>query len=353
MAEARGPGSRTISVSSIMSVTMPGPTNRRPSKASGQTRVAAPRANTKTPKAKPRPRNKKVRTLAKAAPHLLLEWHTARNEGVDAGSVTASSSRLYWWRCPKGPDHEWRANVWNRAGLGHGCPFCAGRKVSVTTSLATVNPRVAAEWHPTLNGALKPQAVTRSAARKIWWACRRNAKHVWQASLGARDRGQGCPFCAGKRTIVEESLAVRFPAIAAQWDRAKNGGVGPETVPVGSHRAFWWRCSSGPDHRWHATADNRTRRGGVSCPYCRQRSLSVTNCLATVAPALKRQWHPTRNHTLTPRTIIATSGTTVWWRCPFGHDFRATPFDRVSRGVGCPPCGADGRSRRRRKPRHR
>src|SRR5262249_388119 len=43
-----------------------------------------------------------------------------------------------------------------------GCPYCAGKKVSAENCLLTVNPEVAAEWHPTKNGSLTPADVTGS-----------------------------------------------------------------------------------------------------------------------------------------------------------------------------------------------
>ncbi len=60
-----------------------------------------------------------------------------------------------WWRCPKGPDHEWEAALSDRQ-KSNGCPFCSNKRVSVTNALAIVAPRVASEWHPTKNGALTP-----------------------------------------------------------------------------------------------------------------------------------------------------------------------------------------------------
>ena len=41
------------------------------------------------------------------------------------------------------------------------CPYCTNRKVLAGfNDLATLEPAVAKEWHPTLNGALTPEMVT-------------------------------------------------------------------------------------------------------------------------------------------------------------------------------------------------
>lgn len=36
----------------------------------------------------------------------------------------AGSHNKYWWKCPKGPDHDWRAILTSRTSGGSGCPRC-------------------------------------------------------------------------------------------------------------------------------------------------------------------------------------------------------------------------------------
>ena len=64
--------------------------------------------------------------------------------------------------------------------------------------LETLNPAVAASWHPTLNGTLTPEDVTTGSRHKVWWACPEG--HVWKAVVYSRARKQktGCPVCAGR-----------------------------------------------------------------------------------------------------------------------------------------------------------
>ena len=86
-----------------------------------------------------------------------------------------------------------------RVQRGDGCPYCANRKVLPGfNDLATLDPAVAKEWHPTLNGALTPEMVTVGSHRKVWWQC--TCGHVWKAAIYPRTGKQrcGCPVCAGK-----------------------------------------------------------------------------------------------------------------------------------------------------------
>lgn len=71
-------------------------------------------------------------------PQLAVQWHQTKNSNLTPDQVTAGSGKKVWWICPKSPDHEWHTSIANRARLGRGCPYCAGKKASVTNSLASL-----------------------------------------------------------------------------------------------------------------------------------------------------------------------------------------------------------------------
>jgi len=75
--------------------------------------------------------------------------------------------------------------------------------------LATTAPKIAAQWHPELNGSLTPQMVTAGSRKKIWWHCAEG--HVWKAVVYSRAGVQksGCPVCAGR---IKD--AAQFPKAA-------------------------------------------------------------------------------------------------------------------------------------------
>lgn len=126
---------------------------------------------------------------------LMQEWNYERNTDISPKNITASSPNKVWWRCEKG--HEWQAKIRERV-RGTKCPYCSGNRIAPGfNDLATVNPKLAAEWHPTKNGELTPQAVTSGSNKKVWWLCAKG--HEWQAQINARNRGNGCPFCAKKK----------------------------------------------------------------------------------------------------------------------------------------------------------
>jgi hypothetical protein len=61
------------------------------------------------------------------------------------------------------------------------------------TDLATNNPILAAQWHPTKNGELKPSEVTTYSNIPIWWIC--DQGHEWRTSPNGR-KNNGCASCA-------------------------------------------------------------------------------------------------------------------------------------------------------------
>ena len=68
--------------------------------------------------------------------------------------MAAGSHKSVWWQCEKG--HTWQAMVKSRVE-GCGCPVCANRAtIPGFNDLATTEPALAAQWHPTKNGALTP-----------------------------------------------------------------------------------------------------------------------------------------------------------------------------------------------------
>ena len=139
-------------------------------------------------------------------PTLAKEWHPARNGSLTPGDVAAKTGKKVWWICSKG--HEWEAIVSNR-GNGTGCPYCAGKAVSLDNCLQTINPTLAKEWHPARNGSLTPRDVTAKTGKKVWWICSKG--HEWEAIVSNRSNGTGCPHCykQSRKTISMVLSVVR------------------------------------------------------------------------------------------------------------------------------------------------
>jgi len=270
-------------------------------------------------------------------PRLIAEWHPTKNVDLFPYEVTYASVRKIWWKCPNGPDHEWVAQPIQRTARGAGCPYCKGRRVSITNCLATIAPVLAMQWHPTRNGRLTPKSILGRTNQRVWWQCAKAPDHVWAATVNRRHKHPTCPFCAGRRLAKSTSLARISPAVARELHPTRNGKLNGRTLAFGSSRQLWWRCRRAPNHVWRARVSHRVQRG-IGCPFCAGRELASENTLATVAPAVARQWERALNADVTPRSVSARSKRRVWWRCAArGHSFQ-TSVARMVRDQRCPYC---------------
>ena len=129
--------------------------------------------------------------------------------------------------------------------------------------MQTVNPTLAKEWNYERNNGLTPEDVLPNSGKKVWWVC--NKGHAWQASIVNRNRGRGCPYCAGRKALKGyNDLQTINPILATEWNYEKNKGFTPEDVLPNSGKKVWWVCSEG--HEWQATIINRNH--GRRCPQC-------------------------------------------------------------------------------------
>ena len=265
---------------------------------------------------------------------LLAQWHPTKNEPLTPREISYGSKRTIWWRCERG--HAWQAAVYTRTE-GSGCPYCKGKRAwPGENDLASQQPDLAAQWHPTKNGGVTPTDVTPGSRHKAWWICEKG--HVWQAIVKSRAiGGAGCPVCANRRiTPGENDLAAAYPDLAKQWHPTKNGTLTPRDVVAGTRRKVWWVCGKG--HAWQAAVASRAG-SGAGCPVCAGKAVVPgENDLASLFPGIEVEWHPTRNGVLTPEKLTPYSNKRVWWRCPLGHEYRAVVGARTVSGTGCPYC---------------
>ena len=208
-------------------------------------------------------------------------------------------------------------------------------------SLAVKSPEIAADWHPTKNGYVTPEMISYASGRKVWWLG--ECGHEWQMSVDSRNRGAGCPFCAGKRILIGfNDLQTTHPELLTEWDYAKNTLASPNAISFGSDKKVWWICEEG--HSYQATPSNRT--WGKGCPICgkvksaRNKHLNHilnNDCLDVTHPSLCLEWDPERNGESTPSMVTRGSDYKAWWICGQGHSYQSTVANRVA-GKGCPIC---------------
>lgn len=213
-------------------------------------------------------------------------------------------------------------------------------------SLTSECPKLAKEWHPTKNGVLLPSDVPPHSNKKVWWLCP-ICNFEWQATVGHRTNGRGCPKCSRKRAaekLTKKNLVVGvsdlktlFPDIASHWDYEKNPDMPEDNSPY-SLRKKWWICEKG--HSYDMSISSRTA-GSQGCPYCASKRILVGfNDLASQRPDLVLQWDNEKNEK-SPSEVMVKSGYKAYWLCEKGHSYQTAVSERTrtdGKATACPYC---------------
>lgn len=264
-------------------------------------------------------------------PGLAKEWHPSKNSALKPGGVRATSDEKVWWLGECG--HEWKSSVRSRND-GSGCHYCSGHKVLAGfNDLSTINPDLAKEWHPTMNGDLMPTEVTANNNKKVWWLG--HCGHEWEAAISGRNTGNGCHYCSGHKVLSGfNDLSTINPRLAKEWHPTMNGALMPTEVTANNNKKVWWLGYCG--HEWDAAISGRNT--GSGCPYCCNSKILIGfNDLKTTHKDLIKEWDYSKNKNIKPTEVTKGNKKNVWWTCSNNHSFNASIYSRV-KGTGCTEC---------------
>lgn len=276
--------------------------------------------------------------LAKFATHNsftiqnLKHWTIVNNKNFSLVSdIYENNNTNLLWKCFKPDCGEIFKMTWANISRGQDCACCHGMQVGLSNCLATKNSELSQEWHPTKNESLTPYDVTCNSGKKVWWICDKG--HEWETTVANRNKGKGCPFCAGQKVCLDNCLANTNLRLTQEWHPIKNGTLTPYCITGGSNKYIWWKCENG--HEWRDTLNHRS--SGRNCPYCEGRFPTDENNLFVVNPTLCEEWNYIKNFK-NPSEYCPNSSKRVWWKCKCcTYEWEATITNR-NRGRGCPQC---------------
>ena len=170
------------------------------------------------------------------------------------------------WKCLNPECNEIFRCDWSYIQCNRGCGVCHGFQVTFNTCLATKNPELTLDWHPTKNGDITPYNVTCGSDKKVWWQCKNNDEHVWKATVSNRTNGNTrCPYCAGKLASKDYNLLIINPDLCKEWDYSKNTKNPREYLP-NSRKKVWWICKE-CSNEWNTSIGCRNGKKS-NCPEC-------------------------------------------------------------------------------------
>lgn len=164
-------------------------------------------------------------SIEKTHPHWLKEWDYEKNGSILPRNISAGMAVNLWWKCTQ-CGNSWQALAYSRKA-GSGCPRCgnllAQKKHSLTSSIKNnfyeKNPELAKEWDYELNKSIDIHSISSRCSKKVFWICAK-CDHKWQATVGSRISGNGCPVCgrknttsAAKRRVINLDTGVHYSSL--------------------------------------------------------------------------------------------------------------------------------------------
>ncbi len=87
---------------------------------------------------------------------------------------------------------------------------------------------MAAEWHPTKNGKLKPTDVTAGCVKLVWWLC--PVGHEYQSKIAQRSYGHtNCPICNSRKLTSFPEQAIFYyikKSYSSAFNKYKDPSIG-------------------------------------------------------------------------------------------------------------------------------
>jgi len=282
------------------------------------------------------------KSLAFKYPKLIKEWHSTKNGKLTPYKISYGSGKKVWWKCKDG--HEWEREICARTIGGATCPYCSGHRVSDKNRFSLMFPQLLKEWDFNKN-SVDPHMIPVCSTYKALWKCKNG--HSYPALVYSRTKnGSGCPYCSNQKVDKSNCIAKTHPNLIKNWHPTKNGKLTPYNLVIGSEKVIHWICDNG--HEYEAKPSDKKsnysrkdrkkykRHNRGECPYCNGVKVCKETCLATVNPALAKEWHPTKN-SLTPDDVFPNTSKIFWWKGKCGHEWPSSVNNR-NQGNGCPIC---------------
>lgn len=271
--------------------------------------------------------------LATAYPELAKEWHPNKNGDLTPKDITVGSGKKVWWKCNKG--HEWEAIIYSR-NHGIGCPICSGEMHTSFPEQAIyyyLNKSILAEvenravvygkeidiYIPSWKIGIEYDGIHYHDSDKSKDREERKDKHfeklgitiirIKEAEVNSTDYERNIIYCI-HRGKTHGYLKEVLRNLSELIGKMTGNQVSIKDIDIRKDRRAI--------HEQYVLGEKRN-------------SVSYKNC------ELSKQWHPTKNGSLTPEHFSYSSGKKVWWKCKKGHEWEATISDRNS-GRGCPYC---------------
>ncbi len=265
---------------------------------------------------------------------LKADWDYEANYPLIPEMITPGVALKVWWLCRENKDHKWKAPIYS-ISAGGGCPECTGRYKTTEKFIKQARLIHGDRYNYSNVTYIKSESYIQIICKIHGIFPQTPTNHL---------QGQGCPYCVGQGGFHPlETLAVKKPDLAMEWDYEGNYPLTPNDVVVSdSKKQYLWKCTNGKPHSYKATIPKRIH--GTKCAVCvGNKQVSWDTSLEYLRPDLLSEWH--ESNILKPSDVKLKSERKVIWKCanPDHSPYEMPICERVKASYGCQICS--GRKR--------
>lgn len=189
-------------------------------------------------------------------------------------------------------------------------------------------------WHPTKNGNLTPDKITKGSAKKCWFICEECNHDFVSDPNRITSMNIWCPYCSSKLLCEENDCKIcyekSFKSYLDQencnflWEEKK---YNPRLLFKGSSKDYSVKCKKCL-HVYNTRLSNVAvlERG---CPFCSHKNLCDSDdCMScnknSFASHPKSSYWDNEKNDIKPRDVFKNSSKKFWFSCESGHSFDAS-----------------------------
>ena len=182
---------------------------------------------------------------------VLDRWDYEKNN-CSPKDIPYSTNKKYYFKCNTHPEHYSESKQISSFTSGREGSIACHQCNSVAQYILDNFPDkdLFDVWDKNKNGDLDPWKVVKGCHNKIWVKCQEKDYHdSYEISCFNFVNGRRCPYCAGKKTHLKDSIGQYIvdnygeDFLYKVWSDKNN--VSPFEYSCMAHKEVWWKCLEG------------------------------------------------------------------------------------------------------------
>ena len=198
---------------------------------------------------------------------ILGYWDYDLNK-ISPSEVSYKSNKYYYFKCPDGLHESRKINICNLT-----VAISNGKDYTICIGCSSIGQKIINENGKEYLDKIWSDKNTKSyydvysnSTSKIWLRCLNDDSHPdYDLSASNYAKSHNCPYCAGKRVCLENSLATRYPQVLSIW--SDKNEKSPYDYTYGTSSEVWWKCENNK-HEEYKRKISQSLSYDFRCPQC-------------------------------------------------------------------------------------